>query len=71
MSSEGNLDQLYPDISIRDMQWYWGVCPLTGLHQWFWVGPEVEQVADMLNYLSDEAPDTGKAWPMAWIGGSR
>ena len=55
---EVNNVELCPDVTIRTMQWYWGVCPLTGLHQWFWVGPEVESVSDMPNYLSDEPLDT-------------
>ena len=52
---EVNHVELCPDVTIRTMQWYWGVCPLTGQCRYFWVGPEVS-VTDMPNYISDEAP---------------
>ena len=58
MSEEVNHVELCPDVPLMFVQWYWGVDMLTGLHQWFWVGPEVEDVSQLPNYISDEAPDT-------------
>lgn len=57
-------DRLCPDCAIKEMCWYWGFCPVTGLEMWFWVGPGTKS-RTMPNYLADErpAPVLGPVFP--------
>jgi len=43
-------------VEPEQVQWYWGADLETGIARYFWVGPEVNDVTDMPNYISDEAP---------------